>query len=199
MNARTGSLMLAAGTPAGVALSLYADVPAAALVAWALAMEGAVVLAKIEQSFILVRNAAFVCALTELAVLTDTFEDATTWVRFAGIVVLLTGAASAYRTAAGDGFRADAAGRISTLTYLTVIPLALVTALLEAGTGPGWTPTVARALEVATMAATVWFAAFAVTARDGQAEIGRGTHARVVIDLARFNARLRAGSAGKAG
>jgi fluoroacetyl-CoA thioesterase len=40
---------------------------------------------------------------------------------------------------------------------------------------------------------------FAVTARDGQAEIGRGTHARVVIDLARFNARLRAGSAGKAG
>ena len=41
MNARTGSLLLAAGTLAGVALSLYADVPAAALVAWALAMEGA--------------------------------------------------------------------------------------------------------------------------------------------------------------
>lgn len=166
MNARTGSLLLAAGTLAGVALSLYADVPAAALVAWALAVVGAAALTRAEESFVVARNGAILCALAELAVLVGFVEDAATWIRFAGIVVLLAGATSAYRTAAGDGFRADAAGRISTLTYLTVIPLALVTALLEAGTGPGWTRTVARALEVATMAATVWFAAFAVTARD---------------------------------
>lgn len=36
---------------------------------------------------------------------------------------------------------------------------------------------------------------FRVSATDGRAEIGRGTHERVVIDLQKFAARLRAGPA----
>jgi fluoroacetyl-CoA thioesterase len=41
--------------------------------------------------------------------------------------------------------------------------------------------------------------AFQVSATDGRAEIGRGTHDRVVIDLEAFNERLSAGSTGKSG
>lgn len=167
MNARTGSLLLAVGTLAGVALSLYADVPAAALAAWALALAGAVGLTSAtEESFVVARNGAIMCAVAEAAVLAGSFEQAAIWIRFAGIVVLLAGAASAYRAAAGDGFRADAAGRIGTLTYLTVIPLALTTALLEADAGPDWTPTAARVLEIATMVTAAWLAAYAVANRD---------------------------------
>jgi fluoroacetyl-CoA thioesterase len=40
---------------------------------------------------------------------------------------------------------------------------------------------------------------FRVRATDGDEEIGRGTHGRVVIDLARFSDRLAAKFAGKAG
>lgn len=164
MTARSGSLLLAVGALAGVTLSLYADVAAAALAAWALALVGAVALTKAEESFFVARNGAIMCGAAELVVLAGFAEDTATWIRFAGIVVLLAGAASAYRTAAGGGFRADAAGRIGALTYLTVIPLALATTLVEAGIGPDWTPMAARVLGIATIVTAVWFAAYAALA-----------------------------------
>jgi predicted thioesterase len=40
---------------------------------------------------------------------------------------------------------------------------------------------------------------FRVRAMDGSEEIGRGTHGRVVIDLARFSEQLAVKFAGKAG
>lgn len=164
MTTRAGSALLAVGSLAGVSLSLYANVPAAALAAWTLALVGAVTLTKAEESFFVARNGAIMCGVAELVVLAGFAEDTATWIRFAGIVVLLTGAASAYRTAAGEGFRADAAGRIGALTYLTVIPLALATTLVEAGVGPDWIPMAARVLGVATIVTTGWFAAYAALA-----------------------------------
>lgn len=41
--------------------------------------------------------------------------------------------------------------------------------------------------------------AFTVSARDGSEEIGTGTHARMVIDIARFMRRLQAKDGGPAG
>lgn len=43
-----------------------------------------------------------------------------------------------------------------------------------------------------------WHIEFRVSASDGTEEIGRGTHGRVVIDLARFSKRLAAMSGNKA-
>lgn len=166
MRPRLASLLLATGTLAGVALSLYADLPAAALAAWVLATVGTIGLTKVEESFSVARNGAILCIAAEAALLADVVEDAATWVRFVGVLLLLTGAAAAFRTSFQEGFRADAAERVSSLAYLTVIPLALLTGLIEAQIGPAWVLTTADVFAAATTVAALWFAAFCVAQRD---------------------------------
>lgn len=166
MNPRTAPLLLAVGVVLGSAFSLYAGSPAAALAGWALALLGTTVLVKEETAFSVARNGVIFCVAAEVATLAGFAQEAATWIRLVGILLLLTGAASAYRTTFSTGFRADAAGRINTLAYLAVLPLALARTMVEAKIGPGWVPTAADVFTALTMVTAAWLAAYAAASRE---------------------------------
>ncbi|GGO92279.1 hypothetical protein GCM10011584_28310 [Nocardioides phosphati] len=184
MNPRTAPLLLAVGVVLGSAFTLYADLPAAALAGWVVALVGVAWLAKAaddevvrgdgvtRDSFRLARTGA-VLGVAASALRIGGVDDAAFVVL--GILatgLVLRGSAAAIAAAVPEEWRSAAGTRIARFAIAGVAVLCVAAALELAGTGPSWTSEVALVLRGVVMAAVVWLAAYAVASREALATGG---------------------------
>lgn len=177
MNARTAPLLLAAGLLLGSAFTLYAGFPAAALAGWALDVVAAAALAKASDDgqtrgggeardgFRLARTGSVLGVAASALLLGGIDHPAVVVLQVAALGLVLRGASSGTAAAAAEEWRRAAGGRIARCSVAVVLVLGLAVVLDLAGTGPTWTADVLAVLRGASLAVTVWLAAYVVAAR----------------------------------
>lgn len=87
------------------------------------------------------------------------------WLLLLGLLLVITGSCAGLRELVPEGFRRDAAGRISGWVLLVVLTLALLLVLDQADAGPAWVSGAITGLRVATGVLVAWFIAYAAINR----------------------------------
>lgn len=177
MSARAALLVLAVGVLAATGFTVYAVLPESALAGWVVALIGASVLAKTSDGpsaregaardgFRVAQTGAVAGIGASALVIAGVGHPALVLLGVVAVALTLRGSASGLTSAVPEGWRADAGARLSRFALTVVLLLAFVVVLDLAETGPSWTPDVAAVLRGVVMVAALWFAAYAVAARD---------------------------------
>ncbi len=178
-------LMLGLGALLATAFGLYdgdlASVRVLAVAGFALVVVGASGLASafadqrsatgasVADGFRFARTGAVVgVALAGLA-LAGVDRPALSLVGIGALAAILWGGTRGLLSALPEGWRAAAAGRLGRVAILVLAPLALLTVLDMAGTGPEWTSAAATGFRIAAIVLAAWFAAFCAAQRDAVA------------------------------
>jgi hypothetical protein len=158
-------IALIAGTPL-VALSVLAPVSAAlGLAGAAICLVALRTLTRASENFGTARLGAVLGLVGSALLLADLQVRIADWLVLLGLLLVLTGGCAGMRELVPQGFRREAAGRISGSVLTVMLTLGVFIALDDAGAGPGWVTDATPVLRGITGVLVAWFVAYVAMAR----------------------------------